>query len=153
MPPAASRRESIKAAVVERLEAITVANGFNTDVGAKVYVDEFPALGPDDAREALALLTQVDELAWQGKGFLVRLPLTVMVFLDGDAAGNDSQRLEQAVADIKRAVELDDRLLGGLLHEYLTRGDTEVIPREPGSVVLGVAVTYVATFKEGWGAP
>lgn len=152
--PDTSKVEAIIAAVIARLQGIATGDGYFTDLGASLLVNEFPSFGPDDPRQALVLLVGDDEQTWQGKGYLIRLPLTVLVLVDADL--DDGWLVaERAIADVKRAVETDDRTLGGLLttNGYLERGNVERIPRDPGSAAIGAAVPYTAPYKEGWGTP
>lgn len=150
--PEASRREQIIDALKTRAEAITVVGGFNTDLGASLLINELPQFGPDDPRQVLVMLVGDDEITSQGKGFLYRLPFTFLVLVDADVEDGWRQ-VEQGIADVKRAIELEDRTLGGLSSGYMERGNVETIPREPGSAAIAAAVPYVTFMKEGWGAP
>lgn len=152
--PAASRREAIIAAMAARAEAITLNGGFNTDLGLQVAINDVPPFGPDDPRQALVLLVGDDEFTSQGAGnwFIYRLQLTFVVLVDADL--EDAWRtIEQGIADVKRAVELEDRRLGGLLANPFERGAVETAPREPGSLAIAATVPYIVTIKEGWGTP
>jgi len=67
--------------------------------------------------------------------------------------------VEDALADIKEAVEVEDRSLGGLLiggrnnPEGLQRGTTEPFERRSGSEVVGALITYACRYAEAWGQP
>ena len=152
--PAASRREQIIEALATRAQAIAVNEGFNTDLGASVLINEVPGFGPDDPRQALVLLVGDDEFTSQGNGnwFIYRLALTFVVLVDAES--DEAWRtVERGIADVKRAVELDDPRLGGLLRDPLERGSVETAPREPGSLAIAATVPYIVSIKEGWGAP
>ena len=153
-----SQRVRILEALVERLQAVR-ANGqaasgatYETDAGLAVYVGERPELGESDPAVAVAVLPQEDdtEAIGQQLAFMVRLPVAIEAIASVEL---DQPYLaaEAVVADIKRAIE-GERTLGGLVSE-IRRGATAVVPREPGTTTVGVAVTYQVVFKEAWGTP
>lgn len=153
-----SQRVRILEALVERLQAVR-ANGqaasgatYETDAGLAVYVGERPELGESDPAVAVAVLPQEDdtEAIGQQLAFMVRLPVAIEAIASVEL---DQPYLAAVavVADIKRAIE-GERTLGGLVSE-IRRGATAVVPREPGTTTVGVAVTYQLTFKEPWGNP
>lgn len=153
-----SRRADVIAEIKARLEGISIAGGFRTDAGATVLVNELPEFGETSVggatpTSAIVLLVGTDERTWSGKAFMVRLPMAAMGLVDTDSVSTgDAWRLaEDLAADIKQAIETDDRRLGSLLMEFLERGDTEILAREPGTSTMGVVVNYVAPFKEPWG--
>lgn len=147
-----SIREAVIEAMANRARAIQVADGFATDIGSTVAINDVPQFGPDDPRQALVLLVGDDDVTAQGPAFFYRLPLTFVVLVDADL--DEAWRsIEQGVADVKRAIELPDRRLGGLLGGNFERGPVETAPREPGSAVIAAAVPYVVSLKEGWGTP
>lgn len=153
-----SRRADVIEAIKARLQGISVLAGFRTDAGGTVLVNELPefgetSVGGSTPPAAIVLMVGTDERTWSGKAFFVRLPLAVMGLVDTDRADTgDAWRLvEDLAADIKQAIEIEDRRLGNLLMEFLERGDTEPLPREPGTSTMGVVVNYTAPFKEPWG--
>jgi hypothetical protein len=158
--PEAPRVERIVSAFIAKLQAITTSNGYFTDLGTTLLVNEIPQLGPDDPSQVLVLLIGDDEQTFgpNSNAFLIRLPLTVIVLVDAsvDTSAEAWQVVERGIADVKRAVEDDDgRTLGGVLttNGYLERGNVERIPREGGSGVMGAVLPYAAPYKEGWGRP
>ena len=145
-PP--SRRELLLDAVVERL----------THTGAAVFLGEAPGFGPDDPSEVIVVVVQPDEVVHQGQGFLVTVPLSIQAVVDVSLSALDFsvayRRAETMIAAIKRAMEVEDRTLGGLIAwNGLERGSTEPIARDPGSQFVGVSIGYRAPIREGWGAP
>lgn len=148
----ASRRHQIINAMVERLQAISIRDGFNTDAGERIYVGEAPQLGADDPDEAIALVIGDDQPEIAGPAFLIGLPLEVHA-LCKVTVDDPWTRIEYLLADIKSAVELEDRRFDGLLMGHLERGATQTRPREPESLTAGLIVPYRAPYKETWGNP
>lgn len=152
----ATRRKSVLAALVTRLAAIQIANGFATDAGKTLVVGTTPAFGEDDPKQAIAILVGDDSTTWQQRGLACsnKVPYLICALSDADVA-NAWMTIEDLIGDIKRAIEVEDRTLGGLLTTDgpLERGPTAAFPREPGSTTVGAYVTYFAGLKEGWGTP
>jgi hypothetical protein len=150
----ASRRLEILQAIKTRLEAITIANGYNTNAGQAIYMTDLPVLGPTDPDEALNLTIGDDEVLYQGVNVAAALPIEIQAIA---RQGQESVvALENILGDIKTAVELEDMTLGGLLVEdprAIERGQTRVLPRVEGSEYVGVGITYAVTYQESWGAP
>lgn len=149
------RRLEIVTALKVRLEEIEVRNGFLTNAGRHVYVHEAPAFGPDDECEAIAILIGEDVALWgagAGMKMTLQVPLEFWALAKADVA--DAWKVaERILGDIKQALELEDRRLGGLINPELTRGSTRTLPREPGQLFVGVAVGYRLAYNEIWGAP
>lgn len=150
--PEPSRRELILAALLERIEAIRTTNGFNSDAGTRVFLGESPVLGPDDPDAAIAVVVGDDVTPYVGENVFVVL----VVELQAVAKSNINHpwlAVEGLLADIKRAIEVEDRTLGKLLPNKLERGSSRTLPREPGSATVGASVTYIAKYPEAWGHP
>jgi hypothetical protein len=151
--PAHSRRRLIFEVYRDRVSAIRGTNGFATEAGRAVSVGELPNLGPDDPEDAVAIIGGNDDWRQQGKAFFVSWPITVWAVTKASREA-PYLALEHTLADIVRAVELDDMTLGGLVYQAIRRIPPRLtLPREDGSQVVGVGVTYMHDFKEGWGAP
>jgi len=149
---AASRRRLILEALKARVEEITVEHGFETDAGLTVFLGETPALGPDDSTTAIAIVIGEEDPRYQGAKFLIRLPLAIQAIARADL-DQPWLAVEDVIGDIKRAVELEDRTLGGLVKSDLERGSVQALEREPGSTTVGAEVVYFAIYSEGWGIP
>jgi hypothetical protein len=147
-----TRRQAILDALSTRLGAIQVAMGFATDAGQTVLLGEVPNLGPDDPAVVLALLVGDDTSKYQGAQLLIRLPVHIAIVANADLA-ESWKTVEAAIGDVKQAIELEDRTLGGLLKSELERGTTRTLPREQGSTVVGAAVAYFCSYAELWGTP
>lgn len=83
---------------------------------------------------------------------LIAWPISIQAVAKADLE-NVWLTIEAVVSDIKKAVELSDRTLGGLVEQHLQRGSTRTLPREPGTTTIGASVLYVANYSETWGAP
>jgi hypothetical protein len=151
-----SRRKSILLAIKERLEAIRIEDGFRTNAGANVALNEAPRFGaePGDPQIGIAIIVGLEAIESQSsKHVAIRLPINVqaIALADLDAPW---ESVEDVIADIKQAVEHDDDLtLGGLVPTELERGPTQTLEREPGSEFTGAELTFVAPFKERRGQP
>lgn len=153
MSPALSLRQQILSAIVTRLAVITSADGsFFTDAGATLFAGEAPQLGPDDPAHAIAVLLVDDDPRPAGPGVLVTGSVEVHAVAN-PTLDDPWTVIEQLLADIKRAIELPDRRLGGLLNADMVRGAARPLPRQEGSLTVGAALSYQLQWKEGWGAP
>lgn len=152
MPPSPSKRQLILEAIVDRLEAIEPGNDFLTDAGENVYLGFEPPFGPDDPDRAIAVTVDDEQAQRTQANVLSLLPIQIAAIA---RASIDAPwiAVEEVLADIKRAIELDDRTLGGLLNHRLERGNTSTLERDEGSETVGAVITYNAQIVEGWGTP
>lgn len=152
--PDSPRRQRILEAILDGLKLITPGDTFQTDLGQRAYLYEAPAFGPedDDAKSAIVIAVSDEEVVWQQVKLLIKLPIEVQALVDSDL---DQPWLaaETIIGDIKRAMELDDRRLGGLLNAEMERRSVRALPREPGTTAVGLGVGYMLTFTEVWGVP
>jgi len=154
MPPTLdpTRRQLLLLEFVERVSQIRTANGFLTDAGATVFFGEQVVLGEDDPDVVVAVVVRDDIVGYQGENVVTTLPIEVQVI----AKSNINKPwliTEQVLGDVKAAVELEDRTLGGLVPRKILRSTTRTLPREPGSETVGIGITYVAPMLEAWGRP
>ena len=135
------------------LADVRIANGYTTDAGQLVALGAVEELGPDDPDAALAIAPG-DDRRKGGAGTigtdLVEWTIEFLALVKADI-DQPWVAIENAVGDIRKALETDDRLLGGLLKSDLQRGSTRVVLRQPGSTIVGASVTYVATIAQTWG--
>lgn len=136
-----------------RLQAIQVSNGFNTDAGLAVFLGEIPQLGEDDPTQALVLVVGDDAPSYTGENVATLLAVEVQALVFDSAATPDPfDRIEEIIEDIRKALEVPDRTLGGLVKQRgLVRAPTRSIPRQEGGQVVGAAVGYQAPIVEKWG--
>jgi hypothetical protein len=152
MAPTASTRQLILEAIKTRLEAIEMGDDFLTDAGAAVFLGFEPPFGPDDPDVAIAITVGVDSRQSGQANVQGRLPIQIAAIAKADLT-EPWVAVESVLADIKRAVELEDRTLGGLVNHRLERGDTETLARDAGATTVGCVITYLADYVEGWGTP
>lgn len=160
MAVSASRRRRILEEFERRLNAINSNDAFETDAGDRIYLGEAPLFGPDDEDDAIAVMPATDELGAQQMKVIATLPIDVVVMARWNLQMEEWSwtRVEQLLADVKRAIELDEtqdphRDLGGLLTGRLRRGPTIPLERVPGATSLGCAIRYFAPIAEAWGQP
>jgi len=148
-----STRQRILEACLGRLKASTIVARSEGDVSAVVLLGEVVDLGPDDPSEVMAIVAGEDIVRRQGAKFLITLPieLQAVVRVDLDEPHATAERM---LADMKRAFELADRTLGGLVtQDSVQRLSTRPLPREMGMSTVGFGVTYTVDYQETWGAP
>lgn len=148
-----SIRQRILETLRERLRLITKGESFDTDAGQFVALGELPQFGPDDIPVGIAMMVG-DELAappGQKLKTMIQLPIEIQVVAQADL-DEPWVAIEAALADVERALEKEDRTLGGIAHTF-ERGPVRTLPREASSPIVGTGVTYVVSFSKTWGAP
>jgi hypothetical protein len=151
MPDKTLRRQILEV-ILARVAEIRTENGYATDAGQKVFAGKVVQLGPADPKEALAVFIAAESPSFQRGNVLSALPIRIIALVEtlGDAP---ALRLEDAIGDIKRAMETADRTLGGLIRDGLKRGDTQVFDLQPGGTTTAASVAYFAPYVDGWGQP
>lgn len=148
-----AKRHRIVAYAADALSGIAIEKGFRTDAGQSLFVGFVPQLGEDDGDAAIALVVGPDQIVRTGEKVLINLPLVVYAIAKLSLGASAWMGIEMMLADIKQALEIEDRSWGRLLAPFLERGQTVTLEREPGSLVLGASITYIAPYTERWGAP
>ena len=143
----ATRRQQIITEIVSRLQAITKASGFETDAGEHVFVGEIVRFGENDPGSAITVVVGDEATVSQRVKVIYDFTLDIQALF---AAQLDDpwERIELTIGDIKRAIELEDRTLGGMVNGNGLSGLERV---EPGSSVIGASVTY--NDNDTWGSP
>lgn len=155
----ASKRRAILEAGLARLAAIRVDDGFNTDAGNSVALNDVPELGKDDPDVTVAILVPTDEVTKQvGRKLFIELPIEIQGIAKiaptvPGANWHPWLEAEDVLEDIKRAWELDDMTFGGLLNGDMERIETENAEREPGTTTVGISIRYLLRYSECWGQP
>jgi hypothetical protein len=145
-------RQHILEALKGRVEAIQVVDGFATDAGLSVFLGERPRLGPDDPEIAIAIVVFDDVVKSQGRKYFIALPVGICALARADLDAPWTS-VEAILGDLKKAVELEDLTLGGLLRANFERGSTRTLDRESGTTTVGAMVTYELQYSETWGKP
>jgi hypothetical protein len=163
----ASLRRQILETFKARLSVITKENGFLTDSGKLIFLGATQTLtdaergyaGAGEAETALSLGIGPDDVGEHlsigdgGADDHIPIQLTVQVAaIAGADLSNPIIALENVIHDIKKAVELQDRTLSGLV-AGMFRGSTQPFDREEGSTIVGATVSYGLLYSEVWGDP
>ncbi len=146
-----TRRLLILERLAQLAARITLANGFPTDAGARIYLGGAPELGPEDPADAIAIVPRDDQPREPNYLWIV-LPVEIQAIAKATIA-DPWIAVEVLLGSIKLAIELEDRTLGSLLKGDMTRGPTRTLERQPGSLTIGVGVTYYCSYVEPWGNP
>lgn len=157
--PEPTLREWILDRIETRLRAIEAANGFYTDAGRNIQVGETTSLGLDELPVGLAILVDDDEIEYEGEKVAIVLPIDIQILTRVGRIDGWTD-IERALGDVKRAMELNTaqhRLSGADdvgVPPLLRRGQTRTLPREDGSIYMGVSIRYlVGPMQEPWGQP
>lgn len=146
---AAPKSQRLLATVLDRLETISPANGYETKAGESVFDGEVPDLGEDDPDDAIALIP--DDSAVNDTGYVfLGIPLRVVI-LTKATQERPTVRREAIMGDVKRAVEID-RTLGGLVKDVKRVAENRYV-RSSGSDVIAAELVYDAQLVEKWGDP
>ncbi len=135
-------RQKLVSAAITRMQTILVTNGYQTDVGARVFdwpsnleASEFPCLGVFDleaqtTKDGNAALRTPHEMALQ---------LRIYV-----SSGTPATELRKMIGDVQSAVGQDARW-GGLAFNTAPKRDGFVIPKEAFEIA-GAAVEVTIQF-------
>lgn len=145
-----SARLDILNEIRTRLALIRIANGYNTNAGALIFLGEKVTLGSSDPEQALAIEVRDDEPGHQGMNVVTVLPIEIQAIVK-DTVATPILAVENVIADIRKAIETDQDLGGlALAQRGLMRGQTRVIPREEGLTTMGAGCEYQIHFAEKW---
>lgn len=150
-----SKRKAILLEARARCARITVANGFRTNAGSHLFLNQDPSWSDNDPDEGIAIIVGFEALGWQGGRVAVTLPINVQAVVRETNLDEPWDRVEDVIFDIKKAMEPDDdpdRTLGGLAIE-IERGPIQTLELEQGSEFTGAQVPYPVLYHEGWGQP
>jgi len=144
---AVTRRQQILEALIARMQEIQIANGYATDAGLAVHIGDVPLFGADDPTEVIVIVAQ------ETRPGANRVEILPVEFQAVATVALDQPYLaaEAVLSEITRAMEVEDRTLGGLVKD-MTIGPTRLLAREPGSTTVGVGQLYDLTYVRPWGA-
>lgn len=142
-----SNANAIVSAIAAKLGEITVANGWQTDIGALVFVwlpvelqqQKLPSLNLRD-------IAAEWELSARGQEYTKEQGFEVIAMV---AAGQETNiYARNAIDDLVQALQNDgDRTWGGLAIETVITG-TELIVTQPSKALGGVRVEFYVTSRE-----
>jgi hypothetical protein len=147
---AETKRQKIVDEIKRRLAAITIANGYESDLGLGP-IDEWPVTYLEDELPALGVFdlvnTMVQDYAQQ-KGLINELPMQVRIFLSREPS---PATVRKYLADVQRAVITDpttnerDAQLGQLAVDMQPQEEGFIVPKESFQID-GAAVGFVVQF-------
>ena len=142
-----SIREQIMASFAARLAAITVANGYQTDIGDNVVRARRSFLEED--LPAISVIDGAETFDRRGGSVLVSVPIEVHVIRNTTTHGSDCNK---TLADVYQCVESWDFKTAGLIDsiEY-QQGEPEY--PEDGSDVLKVVSRFLLKYNLVKGDP
>lgn len=147
-------RARIVDAFATRLRAIQRTGGYQTDAGLTLQIGSL-AFGPDDDNLHMSIV--IGDGKPTGSRQLKKKPRELPMQI---AVGLRRWRpeswltIEQAIGDVKRAIESgDDDTWGGLLMQAPEDGDEVALDMPVGTTSMGCAVVYIARYVETRGAP
>jgi hypothetical protein len=141
-------------AIAERLRAIKVADGFNTDAGERVYLGPYWPSSGVDAVVATFSQEQVqgDSGARRGGSYQLQRQFSVTGLIKSETNTPKGSDLERLLADVKRALfilePLADRQFGPLLYVQ-----TQMNPRVAGNEYESFDLTCALNYMEAYGDP
>lgn len=146
MPETALSWQVIQA-LAERLQIIRTANGFRTDIGARVVTETGQRLG-DDELAVSVLCTGIP--VQSARGSILSSQMEVVLQVELRAGRADAQFLAHAaLADLAQALPTKQRPIG--LPEYCTNfeiADRRIFSRPEGADLVIVQVTARADLSE-----
>jgi hypothetical protein len=149
-------RGRILAEFERRVSMIRRTSSFATDAGRLVFIGEAPDLGPDDPDHAVAVIP--GNTAGLGDPTLGKVGASWPILVAALARMSnwqDASRawmlVEAVIGDVVRAIETEDRTLGGFVPGDLRRGAIEALGRAEGTMTVGLSITYDAPYHTAWG--
>lgn len=139
----ANARQSILDAVITRLKTITVANGYNLEIGSKVYDWKLAPLKPSDlpaieVRDGEAPI----EISTMSGGMIHRLNITIIILTGGTTAAASAR---SGLADIVKALHTD-RTFGGLVKMLIPVSSSIEMQQEENLLAAGQYVCTLAYY-------
>lgn len=129
--------------VADRVRVIGQADGYYSDIGRDVRLDRYEPAA-DDLPAALVFLGERVREGHRPDAAKAQQSLVIAAYVKADGRASEEVAV-QLLADIQRAVELEDSTLGGLLQgtQYgLAWAGDEILQPDQGEHVVGAQVTY-----------
>lgn len=144
-----SKASNIAAALAAQLALIATANGFETNIGARVFRG-LRKLDPEQHIPCVVLVEGDDEVKNSHPGVA---NLTQTYIIEGHAAcdpENPNDTAHAIIADIKRTLFAEGVEYGCREINYAGRA---IAPREDGMAIVSASVTVQLSFVEKLAAP
>ena len=147
---AATIRQKLVDEITHRLTTITIANGYETDLGLGP-INQWPVIYQEEELPALGVFDLVNNVVQeyaQEKRIMNHLPFQVRIFLARDP---DAQLVRKMLADVMRAVITDptsgerDATLGKLAVDMQPDEDGFIVPKDTFQID-GAAVGFMVQF-------
>lgn len=134
--------------VISRLQAISKASGYNTDLGANILAG-VTALSEDDPMPTAIIFSgdeQVERLTYGS--YNCNREVIIEIYVSPTDA---TVSIEEAIEDVQRALETPDETLGGLVSELNYTGVETVDQPQAGKQIAGIRVTYAFEYRREYG--
>ena len=149
-----SKEQNVSAAILERLSGIRVANGFNTDIGQKVFSGKLQ-INPEDL-PCCTLVHGDDEPDPAKDPGVIRFNQRALFGLEAHDScdpDNPNVRALEMIADIKRAIFDPAHLLLDRAVSHLEYVGRQIQPRAAGVRSVVVSVDIRCGWKEDLADP
>lgn len=143
-----TRAEDVSNALFARLQTITKANGYETDIGVRAYKGR---RNVDESQVPCVILIEGADSATDRPGRIPSVAITQTYVIAAYATvahpDNPNDDAHKALRDIKRAVFKDDATLGGKVLRVKYTG-RDIGPRADGVPVVFVTVDLEVDYVE-----
>jgi hypothetical protein len=141
--------------IVTRLEGITLTNGAETNIGAKVFRGR-RSLPGDDEPPCCVLIEggdEVEDSAGRTQTALIKVKQVYMIDgFDACDPNNPNVKAHAIIRDLKRALFKDGRTFGGKVVEVAYMG-RDIGPRPDGVALVQARVMIEVSFAEDLANP
>lgn len=150
--------QQILEAVATRLEAITTANGYNTNAGADVELGRMRYNGNELNSNPVLCVYDVEDSPIEGTEFteetlMLNLSIAVDAFAKRASGDTIHETAHKITADVKKAVlQVDDKRLNGLSLGLYYQGRQIEYPEEGGNIIA-IGFRFLVPYKEKYGDP
>ena len=149
------KSEEVADGLAQRVGQISIANGYETDIGLKLQRGRrrMPA---DDEPPLVQMVEGGDEIGDEsGRGAGTRIKVTQMYVFDAfDRCDPDNPNVQahKMIRDLKRSIFADGRTLGGKVFEVKYLGK-DIGPRPDGAGLVQARIMVSVSFAEDLANP
>lgn len=145
-----SKAKDVAQALTDRLAVITVANGYQTDIGLRVFRGRRKL---DETHVPCIVIVEGDDnITSEQRGRVATAP---DYFIEGHSVcdpDNPNDKAHDMIADLKRAIWSGDLSFGGLVLELKYKGRA-IQSREDGMSMIAGSIQISAKFAENLAEP